>query len=245
MCAYAEPIKLEPSFSRDLISIDLVHCQSILGTSYTLNPYSVLEVMSTDLITYLNLIATYGEIPPDKDISSSIIDERAKFILLGKSDLLNTYIAAVDNVFNSLEGSPMAREVFEAYIVEAITRQCGRACAEFFDVFKANNAKFASTLPSGLSQVTARSMLYNFMEYIEKHAEGGATAENFKKYSTVSRLTFDEANIAKNYDILSEFNTDGGFYTGFGASENLDGARDQYKRFFQSFNDAAVKYSQN
>ena len=86
-----------------------------------------------------------------------------------------------------------------------IADRTGEVVSEYADLFKKNNDSIKANSPTGLTPQTARSYLYNFMDYISVHADGGVTVDNFRKYIEVASLTKDDANIEKIYDILDEF----------------------------------------
>ncbi len=79
----------------------------------------------------------------------------------------------------------------------------GGVVSKYVDVFKTNNTFIKASSPTGLTAQTARSYLYNFMDYISLH--GGVGLANFRKYIEVVSETKDDANIKKIYDILDEF----------------------------------------
>ena len=210
--------------------------------------------MSTDLITYLNFIAGL-ENATDTQLQD-IIDERAQFILLGKSDMMTSIDNSIDSVFDKidtlakqLEEEEIAKESVElaedAAAVSAIwsfglsmaafaalaatdialkaaikakeddlndhlasadqdiADKVGGSCAQYIDLTKKNNNFIKASSPEGLTPQTARSYLYNYMDYISRN--GGVGLDNFKKYIEVARLTKDDANINSIYDILDEF----------------------------------------
>ena len=214
--------------------------------------------MSTDLITYLNFIAGL-ETAKDQQLQD-IIDERAQFILLGKSDMMAHCEASVDSVFDKID--TLAKQLEEEEIAEEsvalaedaeavaaiwsfgismaayaasvvidmvlrakikkkeddlnnhlasadqdITDKMGGCCAKYTDLTKRNNNYIAASSPKGLTPHTARSYLYNYMDYISRN--GGVGLANFRKYIEVARLTKDDANIGKIYDILDEFTLSG------------------------------------
>ena len=86
-----------------------------------------------------------------------------------------------------------------------IADKMGGVVSEYVDLFTKNNNYIKASSPTGLTSQTARSYLYNFMDYLSLHADGGVTVENFKKYIEVARVTKDDANIEKIYDILDGF----------------------------------------
>ena len=88
-----------------------------------------------------------------------------------------------------------------------IADKVGGPCAQYTTLTKKNNNYIAASSPKGLTPQTARSYLYNFMDYISRN--GGVTVKNFRKYIEVARLTKDDANISKIYDILDEFTLSG------------------------------------
>ena len=70
--------------------------------------------MSTDLMTYLQFIAGL-ETAKDQQLQD-IIDERAQFILLGKSDMMAHCEASVDSVFDKID--TLAKQLLEEEIAE-------------------------------------------------------------------------------------------------------------------------------
>ena len=214
--------------------------------------------MSTDLITYLNFIAGL-ETAKDQQLQD-IIDERAEFIKLGKTDMMAHCNASVDFVFDKidtlakqLEEEEIAEESvalaedaaavaaiwsfgigMAAYAALAITDaalraaikkkeddlnnhlksadqdisdKMGGSCAKYIDLTKRNNNYIAANSPKGLTPHTARSYLYNFMDYISRN--GGVGLANFKRYIEVARKTYADEHISKIYDILDDFTLSG------------------------------------
>ena len=214
--------------------------------------------MSTHLITYLNFIAGL-ENATDTQLQD-IIDERAQFILLGKSDMMTSIDNSIDSVFDKID--TLAKQLEEEEIAEEsvklaedaaavsaiwsfglsmaafaalavtsaalqaeikkkedelnkhlasadqdIADKMGGACAQYIDLTKKNNNYIAASSPKGLTPHTARSYLYNFMDYISRN--GGVGLANFRKYIEVARKTYADANISKIYDILDEFTLSG------------------------------------
>ena len=70
--------------------------------------------MSTHLITYLNFIAGL-ENATDAQLQD-IIDERAQFILLGKSDMMTNTDNSIDSVFDKID--TLAKQLKEEEIAE-------------------------------------------------------------------------------------------------------------------------------
>ena len=210
--------------------------------------------MSTDLITYLNFIAGL-ENATDSQLED-IIDERAQFILLGKSDMMTSINSSIDSVFDNIDS--LAKQLEEEQIAEEsvklaedaaavaavwsfglsmaafaaltaadialqaeikekeddlntalsnadqdIADKVGGSCSQYITLTKKNNDFIKASSPAGLTPQTARSYLYNYMDYISRN--GGVGLDNFKKYIEVARLTKDDANINSIYDILDEF----------------------------------------
>uniref|UniRef100_A0A1X7V491 Uncharacterized protein n=1 Tax=Amphimedon queenslandica TaxID=400682 RepID=A0A1X7V491_AMPQE len=210
--------------------------------------------MSTDLITYLNFIAGL-ENATDSQLQD-VIDERAQFILLGKSDMMTSIDSSIDSVFDKID--TLAKQLEEEEIAEEsvklaedaaavaaiwsfglsmaafaalaatdaalkaeikakeddlndhlssadqdIADKVGGSCSQYITLTKKNNDFIKALSPAGLTPQTARSYLYNYMDYISRN--GGVGLDNFKKYIEVARLTKDDANINSIYDILDEF----------------------------------------
>ena len=84
-----------------------------------------------------------------------------------------------------------------------IADKVGGSCSQYITLTKKNNDFISANSPAGLTPQTARSYLYNYMDYISRN--GGVSLDNFKKYIEVARLTKDDANINSIYDILDEF----------------------------------------
>ena len=84
-----------------------------------------------------------------------------------------------------------------------IADQMGGCCKQYIDLSKKNNSYIKASSPKGLTPQTARSYLYNYMDYISRN--GGVGLVNFRKYIEVARLTKDDPNISKIYDILDKF----------------------------------------
>ena len=83
-----------------------------------------------------------------------------------------------------------------------IAEGVGGPCAKYIHLVKSNNNFIKASSPNGLTPQTARNYLYNFMDYLSRN--GGVTLTNFRKYIEVARLTNDNANISKIYDILDK-----------------------------------------
>ena len=214
--------------------------------------------MSTDLISYLNYIAGL-ENATDKQLQD-VIDERAQFIMLGKSDMMTKIDTSIDSVFDKIDDLAKQLEVGEiadesiqlaedaaavaalwsfglgmaAFATLAATDMAlkaeikskeedlnkhlasadkdiadgvGGPCAKYTALVKINNNFIKASSPKGLTPQTARSYLYNFMDYLSRN--GGMALTNFRKYIEVARLTKDDANISKIYDILDKFTLSG------------------------------------
>ena len=86
-----------------------------------------------------------------------------------------------------------------------IADQTGEVVSEYTDLFKKNNNYIKASSPADLPPEIARCFLYNFMDYVSWHADGGLTVANFRKYIEVARLTKDDAHIKQICDILDEF----------------------------------------
>ena len=84
-----------------------------------------------------------------------------------------------------------------------IADKMGGCCAKYIDLTKKNNDFIKASSPKGLTPQTARSYLYNYMDYISRN--GGVGLANFKRYIEVARLTLDSAHISRIYGILDEF----------------------------------------
>ncbi len=84
-----------------------------------------------------------------------------------------------------------------------IADKMGSFPSQYIDVFKKNNDYLKASSPAGLTPQTARSYLYNFMDYISMH--GGVGLANFRKYIDLAKKTKDDKNIKRIYDILDEF----------------------------------------
>ena len=88
-----------------------------------------------------------------------------------------------------------------------IANQMGVMVSEYVDLFKKNNNYIKASSPKDLTPQTARSYLYNYMDFLSLNAYGGVTVANFRTYCEVARLTKDDANIEKIYNILNEFSS--------------------------------------
>uniref|UniRef100_A0A7S0AVA6 Uncharacterized protein n=1 Tax=Minutocellus polymorphus TaxID=265543 RepID=A0A7S0AVA6_9STRA len=215
--------------------------------------------MSTDMITYLNYIASLENATDDE--INDIINERAKFIQMGEdsagSENCFNAIATVFNNIHSLNkkleeetisdesvklaedaaavgalfsfGLGMAafaalaatdvalgaaikaaeKDLYNALesADDDIANKMSGCCAKYVQLYKSNNAYIKAASPKGMTPQTARSYLYNFMDYISSH--GGVGLANFRKYVEVARITKNDPNIEKIYDILDEFTLSG------------------------------------
>ena len=115
-------------------------------------------------------------------VASVVTDIVLKAGIKKKEDDLNKHLASAD---------------------QDISENMGGCCAKYTDLTKRNNNYIAASSLRGVTPQTARSYLYNFMDYISRN--GGVGLANFRKYIEVARRTKDDANISKIYDILDEF----------------------------------------
>ena len=84
-----------------------------------------------------------------------------------------------------------------------IADKTGDLVSGYADMYTKNNNYIQASSPAGLTPQTARSYLYNYMDYVCQ--QGDMNVENFRKYIQVARKTMDDENIEKIYDILDEF----------------------------------------
>ena len=83
-----------------------------------------------------------------------------------------------------------------------IADSVGGPCATYTHLVKTNNIAIRNSAPTGLTPQTARSYLYNYMDYLSRN--GGVTLTNLREHIGIARLTKDDEHISKIYDILDE-----------------------------------------